>query len=134
MNEYRVLIPIGSQLPQADKLIQVNEKNDDGKECTVTVIVSSVRAITWGTKGDAVAGVFVDFWGVPWPPILLPEDIKRKRRKHVVVYDRDTGLVKTCMNSDDIMEEVPSNSCPDCVKKERLAQTATQTAEGGDGK
>ena len=129
MNEYRALIPIGGQLPQADKLIQINEKGDDGKETPVTVMVSSVRAITWGTKGDAVAGVFVDFWGTPWPPVLLPDNAKRRKRKHVVAYDRDTGLVKTCFNSDDIMEEVPPGSCPACVKRD----VVDRVRKGGDG-
>jgi hypothetical protein len=124
MNEYRALIPIGGQLPQADKLIQIQEKGDDGKETPVTVMVSSIRTITWGTKPgtDLVAGVFVDFWGTPWPPILLPDDLKRKKRKHVVAYDRDSGLVKTCFNSDDVMEEVPFGSCPACIKKGRRRQ------------
>lgn len=129
MKEYRALIPIGEQLPQADKLIQIKEKGGDGKEIPVTVMVSSVRAITWGTKGDKVAGVFVDFWGVPWPAIILPESMKNRRRAHVVAYDRDTGLVRTCFNSDDIMEEVPEGSCPACVKREAI----DRVTKGGDG-
>lgn len=139
MKEYRALIPIGGQLPQADKLIQITEKGDDGKPTTVTVMVSSVRSVTWGTKQDPddgnkekVAGVFVDFWGVPWPPIILVEDTKKRRRAHVVAYDRDTGQVKTCFNSDDIMEEVPPGSCPSCAKKEKLAAAeAAPVTEGG---
>jgi hypothetical protein len=130
MKEYRALIPIGGQLPQADKLIQINEKGDNGKEIPVTVMVSSVRSITWGTKGDKVAGVFVDFWGTPWPPILLPGDVKRRKRKHVVAYDRDTGLIRTCFNSDDVMEEVPPGSCPACAKREAMYGVT----KGGDGK
>lgn len=131
MNEYRALIPVGSQLPQTEKLMQIQGKGDDGQEQTITVMVSSIRAVTWGTKQgtDLVAGVFVNFWGTPWPPIFLPEDVKRKRRKHVVAYDRDTGLANSCFNSDDIMEEVPPGSCPACARRE----STTKVSKGGDG-
>lgn len=129
MNEYRILVPIGAQLPQAEKLVQVTEKSDDGKQNTLMVMVSSIRRVTWGTKGntDQVAGVFVDFWGAPWPPVILPEDLKRRKRKHIVAYDVATGVSHACFNSDDVLEEVPSGSCPHCAKMERLKEAqATQ--------
>ena len=123
MKEYRLLIPVGGQLPQAQKLIEVRDKDNGG--AAVMVMVTSIKSITWGTKGntDTVVGVFVDFYGVAWPPILLsPELMKKLKRKHVVAYDRHTGIRRTCFYSDDVLEEVPEGSCPVCAAREKEKQ------------
>jgi hypothetical protein len=128
MQDYRIIIPIGGQLPHVGGVIKVNDKDFAGRDTLIKV--AGINAITWGTMQDKadgnkekVAGIFVDLYGAPYPEIKLTPDQQKKQPKHFVIFDKDSGDPKACYNHDDAIRQTTPTSCPVCKKQQEEADT-----------
>ena len=126
MRDYKIIIPIGAQLPQVGSVIRTTDK--DFADRQVMVKVAAINGITWGTAPDRedgdkpkVAGVFVDLYGAPYPEIILTKEQQRKQSKHFVVFDQASGEAKACYSNSDYVREISLKGCPACARKKAAA-------------
>jgi len=127
MQDYRIVIPLGAQLPQVGQVLTTHEK--DFADRPITIKVAAINGITWGTAPDKedggkhkVAAIFVDLYGAPYPEIVTPGTIFPKK-KHFVIFDRRTAEPKACYDLGDAIREMSPNKCPVCERKKQDSDT-----------